>query len=294
MPDTSVFPVSLPLESSSSALRTTDVAAPQPVTPLSILARKLEQLVAQTDSLPTLGTEFKQELESAARLASGLDPYVEACTTPESAALAALTQRTQAEDWSRHFSDGATVHQLEQEMLSGHAEGQLLKLLLHAFGSKRVLEVGMFTGYSALAMAEALPNDGILIACELDEYVSQFAQDCFTNSPHGHKIQVKVGPAIESMQALADAGEQFDFIFIDANKDGYVDYFNLLLDSSLLTDNAVICVDNTLMQGVPYGAGEPTLNGAAIAHFNKVVAEDSRVQQVLLPLRDGVTLIRRV
>jgi caffeoyl-CoA O-methyltransferase len=96
-----------------------------------------------------------------------------------------------------------------------------------------------------------------------------------------------------SMQELAAAGSSFDFVFIDANKDGYIDYLNLLLESSLLAPNGLICVDNTLMQGQPYMPGESTANGKAIAQFNQAVAEDSRVQQVILPIRDGITLIRR-
>lgn len=276
----------------SEAIASPALLAPRPVTPSSILADKLSQLLQKADALP-LPSDFKLALKEVTQLATGLEPYMQACSTPESAALVALSHETQLEDWSRRFASGETVGELEQEMLSGHIEGQFLKLLLPSLKAKRVLEIGLFTGYSALAMAEALPDDGILIACELDAYAAEFAKACFTRSPHGAKIRVKVGPAIESMERLAAAAESFDFVFIDANKDGYVDYLNLLLESSLLAPNGLICVDNTLMQGQPYMSGEPTENGKAIAHFNTFVAEDSRVQQVMLPIRDGITLIRR-
>ena len=269
------------------------VKTPLPVTPLGILAEKLLQLTKQAEALSQLDSDFTQALKEATWLATGLEPYTKACSTEESVELAELSRKTQMEDWPNRFSSGETVAELEQEMLSGHIEGQFLQLLLQGMRAKRVLEIGLFTGYSALAMAEALPEDGILIACEIDAYAARFAKDCFAKSPHSHKIQIKLGPAINSMRSLADAKESFDFVFIDANKDGYVDYLDLLLESSLLAPNGLVCVDNTLMQGQPYMPGEMTANGRAIAHFNKAVAADARVQQVLLPIRDGVTLIRR-
>ncbi|MEO5854151.1 MAG: SAM-dependent methyltransferase, partial [Nocardioides sp.] len=91
-----------------------------------------------------------------------------------------------------------------------------------------------------------------------------------------------------------DASETFDLVFIDADKAGYVDYLDLVLERGLLAPGGVVCVDNTLMQGEPYRSGNPSPNGEAIAHFNHVVAQDPRVEQVMLPLRDGLTLIRRV
>ena len=109
--------------------------------------------------------------------------------------------------------------------------------------------------------------------------------------PAGKKIKFILGPALESLKKIRGP---FDLVFIDADKAGYVDYLNLLLDSQLLAPNALICVDNTLMQGQPYLSGEATVNGAAIAKFNQAVADDPRIEQVLLPLRDGLTLIRRV
>jgi caffeoyl-CoA O-methyltransferase len=267
------------------------VKSPRPVTPLGILATKLEHLSQQLEALDIDAT-LKSELRQACELASGLDPYLSHCTTPESPALALLVQRTQAEDWSQRASND--VPQLEQEMLSGHVEGQTLKFLVHLTQAKRVLEIGMFTGYSALAMAEALPDDGELVACEVDAYVAKFAQQCFDESPSGHKILVKVAPAMLTLKQLAAANETFDLVFIDADKSGYVDYVNLLLDNDLLAPNGLICADNTLMQGQPYLSGESTANGVAIATFNQTVADDPRIEQVLLPLRDGLTLIRRV
>ena len=265
----------------------------RPVTPLGILVQQMEEILEAAQAESVSG-EFKASLDRAFNLAAGLDPYLEDCTTSESAALANLSDRTQKEDWSKRFDDGDTVKALEQEMLSGHLEGQLLKMLVYISKSKQVLEIGVFTGYSALAIAEALPDDGCLIACEVDEYAAQFAQECFDVSEHGKKIELKVAPAIETMQQLVDAGKSFDLVFIDADKGGYIDYLNLLLDTNLLAADGFVCVDNTLMQGQPYLAeSQRTENGKAIARFNRFVAEDLRVEQVMIPIRDGLTLIKR-
>jgi caffeoyl-CoA O-methyltransferase len=135
---------------------------PRPVTPASILAAKLGRLADRMADEP--------ELREAAELAAGLDPYVERWSTPASPALEALAKRTAAHDWTAP---------LEQEMLSGHVEGQVLAMLVHVSRARRVLEIGMFTGYSALAMAEALPADGRVVACEVDADVARFARGCF-------------------------------------------------------------------------------------------------------------------
>ncbi|BBD63066.1 O-methyltransferase family protein (plasmid) [Nostoc sp. HK-01] len=266
----------------------------RPITPHSILVAQLQQTLklAQENNIPA---QVLDSLAQAVQLAQGLDPYLDDYTTPESSALKALAHKTCKEDWSKRFSDGETVRQLEQEMLSGHLEGQTLKMFVHMTKAKRILEVGMFTGYSALAMAEALPSDGQLVGCEVDPYVAQFAQACFNESPHGNKIVVEVAPALETLHKLAANKESFDLIFIDADKKEYVKYFQTILDNDLLTTDGLICVDNTLLQGQVYLPPEQrTANGEAIAQFNSVVAADPRVEQVLLPIRDGVTLIRRV
>lgn len=265
----------------------------RPVAPVSIIAERLSELVRRAQLLPELEPAFVQSIEEVERLARGLEPYTAECTTPESAALSQLVAQTREEDWARRYSSGETSLALEQEMLSGHVEGQFLKLLVRAMRATRVLEIGCFTGYSALAMAEALPADGTLVACELDPFAASFAERAFTRSEHGRKISLIVGDARESVRSLRDTGKSFDLIFIDADKSSYVEYLQLALDGSLLAAHGVIAVDNTLMQGQPYLPGEPTANGRAIAQFNRAVVADSRVEQVMLPLRDGLTLIRR-
>ena len=267
----------------------------RPVTPVGILAAKLGRVCAGIgdDDVARLTPELRQELREAYELANGLDPYLSRLTTDESPALQRLSQRTRAEDWSRHGAQ-ESAYPLEQEMLSGHVEGQLLKMLVHVSKALRVLDIGMFTGYSALAMAEALPAAGRVIACEIDAGVADFARRCFAESGSAPKIEVRVGPALDTLTELSAAGLTFDLIFIDADKGGYLQYLNSVLDSGLLAGQGLICVDNTLMQGQPYVSGRSADNGVAIEQFNRAVADDRRVEQVIIPLRDGITLIRRV
>lgn len=263
----------------------------RPVTPLGILCDHLKAAVlaqAQHDT-----ADLNEHLQAALRLAVGLDPYVEACTTRESEGLIAIARATQAEHWQDRFSDGETVRQLEQEMLSGHVEGQLLKMFVHMTRAHRVLDIGMFTGYSALAMAEALPENGLLVACEVDPYVAEFAEKHFQAIPHGDKIEIRLGPALKTLEQLSDADSSFDLIFIDADKREYLQYFQMILESGLLAVGGFICVDNTLLQGQPY-LEQQSANGAAIAEFNRAIADDPRVEQVLIPVRDGLTVIRQL
>lgn len=275
----------------------------RPVTPVGILAEELAAISEGLEAIDGSDEALRARVRRAHALASGLDPYLSAVTTPESPALARLAERTRAHDWGG--SGGAPgTGVLEQEMLSGHVEGQVLKFLVHLVRARRVLEIGMFTGYSALAMAEALPEDGRVVACEIDPAVASFAGGCFAGSAHGHKIEVRVGPALETLAALGAAGATFDLVFVDADKAGYAGYLTAVLEQDLLAEHGVVCVDNTLMQGRSYlddvagatsdsAARRAAADGAAIAAFNAAVATDPCLEQVVLPLRDGLTLIRR-
>ena len=258
------------------------LAPARPVTPVGIAAALLASVESRLDGGDP---DVLADLARARSLLHGLDDYVARCTSPASPALVALEDRTRREPWEGH---------LEQEMLSGHVEGAFLRMLVAITGARRVLEIGMFTGYSALAMAEAMPTDGQLVACELDVRAAAIARERFADSPAAGVIDVRLGPAQATLRALGVDGEPFDLVFIDADKGGYATYLDLLLDLGLLSPGAVVCVDNTLLQGEPWTSSAPTANGAAIAAFNARVAADDRLEQVLLPVRDGVTLIRRV
>ena len=173
-------------------------------------------------------------------------------------------------------------------MLSGQLEGTLLQVLVASLGAKRVLEIGMFTGFSALMMAAALPDDGTLITCDVNPQAIAFAKRYFARSPHGKKIEVREGPALETLKTLRGP---FDFVFIDADKPNYVNYYEAAL--ALLAPNGVIAVDNVLWSGNVLDPKADDENARAIVAFNRRVQEDARVTNVILTVRDGVTLIRK-
>ncbi|QTR06463.1 class I SAM-dependent methyltransferase [Saccharothrix algeriensis] len=248
------------------------------MTPLAILAHELELLDRRQPSA---------RLDRARALASRLDDYLSAMTVPESDRLAAVNRRTLGHPWAR---PGGAVATLEPEMLSGHVEGQLLRFLVAVSGARRVLEIGTFTGYSALAMAESLPADGRLVTCEADPGAAAIARDAFAGCD---RITLEEGPALATLERLADAGEVFDFAFVDADKTQYWDYLDLAHRRGLFAPGAVVVVDNTLYQGEVYlDPAHRSPRGEAVAGFNARVAAHPAFEQVLLPLRDGVTLIR--
>jgi caffeoyl-CoA O-methyltransferase len=262
---------------------------PRPVTPVGILAATLARARERLAELDDPDPELRAYVERAAALAGGLDPYLERSSTPESAALRAVAERTARFDWGA----GSGVVALEREMLSGHLEGRFLAMLVRATRAWRVLEIGTFTGYSALAMAEALPPDGRLVACELDPEAAAVAREGFAGSRAGEKIELRVGEAMATLDDLVEVGDAFDLVFVDADKAGYRGYVEAVLGRGLLTPGGLICVDNTLLQGEPYLDGGRSPNGEAIAAFNEWLREDPGTEQVLVPLRDGITLIRQ-
>lgn len=174
------------------------------------------------------------------------------------------------------------------QMVVGPLEGAFLQMMAQLVGAKRVLEIGMFTGYSALCFAEALPADGSVITCEIDEKSATMGRRYVARSPHGSKITVRMGPALETMQTLAGP---FDLIFIDADKTNYLNYYRRALD--LLAPQGVILIDNVLWSGDVLKQPPPDASTAAIQELNRVVANDPRVTAVLVTIRDGVPVIRR-
>ena len=177
------------------------------------------------------------------------------------------------------------------QMLSGHVEGRFLETLVFTTGARRVLEFGTFSGYSALAMASALPDDGRLVTLEVDPERAEVARRHFSQHPAGDRIELRLGPALESVQALGD--ERFDLVFIDADKPSYLSYYEASLER--LSERGLIVVDNTLWSGdvVPERQPEPNESTRALREFNDSVARDESVVCVILTIRDGVTLIRR-
>jgi caffeoyl-CoA O-methyltransferase len=172
----------------------------------------------------------------------------------------------------------------------GKVEGKLLQMLIKISNTKRVVEVGTFTGYSALVMAEALPEDGILTTCENSREYADIARRYFEKSPYGQKIQLKLGPALQSLKAIPDNSE--DFVFIDADKPSYGIYFDEAL--RILHTGGIIFVDNVFWRYKIFKKKITNENARAIAAFNEKVMQESRVEKVMLSVRDGVYLIRKI
>ncbi len=173
------------------------------------------------------------------------------------------------------------------DMLSGKVVGQLLAMLVRVSGASRILEIGTFTGFSALYMAEALPDDGQLITCEYNERYKAIAEEAFTNHPEGHKIELRMGPALETISTLT---ESFDFIYLDADKINYLNYYKKLIP--ILQPGCLMVIDNVLWNGevIEPEAEKPK----AIAELNNFITQDKRVEQVMLTVRDGVTIVRKL
>jgi caffeoyl-CoA O-methyltransferase len=171
-------------------------------------------------------------------------------------------------------------------MITGRMEGRFLKMLVQITNAKNILEIGTFTGYSALCMAEGLPADGKIITCDINENSRDFAQKYFDRSEYGHKIELKFGPALDTIKTLKGP---FDLVFIDADKSNYPNYYELCLP--LVRSGGLIVIDNTLWSGLVL---KPENNATkAIDAINKTVVKDSRVENVLLTVRDGIQLIRK-
>ncbi len=194
-------------------------------------------------------------------------------TTPESEAIKALVASSDVE--------------LEYiDMLSGNLVGQMLKMLIQLSGAKRILEIGTFTGYSAIMMAEALPDDGEVVTIEMNLRYQKLASKHFGEFDDHNKIKLLEGNARELISGLKG---EFDLVFIDADKLSYESYYKETLP--LLKQGALMVVDNVLWDGTVLDPEDQ--KAQALHKFNRMVSQDNRVEQVLLPVRDGVTIIRK-
>lgn len=195
--------------------------------------------------------------------------------------------------------EGESLHKLDREthlfhlrprMCSGHLQGRLLKMIVRMIRPKNILELGTFTGYSALSMAEGMDGDGELHTVEIDDELEDFIREHLEKSPYADRIHLHIGDALEIVPQL---GLTFDLVFIDADKRRYDDYYNMIFDH--VAHGGFILADNTLWDGkvVDYGK-KLDAQTAGILRFNDLVAADPRVEKVILPLRDGLTIIRKI
>jgi caffeoyl-CoA O-methyltransferase len=203
-----------------------------------------------------------------------VERYAEEHTTPDGELFERLAEETRAKTSS-------------PQMMVGRIEGQFLATLVRLLGAKRILELGTFTGYSSISMASALPADGRIITCDVDPDATAIARRYMDESGHGDKIEIRLGPALETLETLEGP---FDLVFIDADKPNYRNYYEAALP--LLADGGLLVADNVLWSGrvVEEDVDDST---RAIKEFNEHVRADSRVQSVMLTVRDGMTLVQK-
>ena len=202
-----------------------------------------------------------------------IEKYAEAHTQPPDPLFEELREET----YRTMSSPGMQV---------GAVEGRLLRMLVQISGARRALEIGMFTGYSGLMIASGLPEAGELVTCDVDPKAEEIARRYFARSPHGRKITIRMGPALETIRTLKGP---LDFVFIDADKQNYTAYYDAVVP--LLSPRGLIVIDNVLWSGKVLAPKEET--DRAIVSMNDHVAKDPRVEKVLLTVRDGMMLVRR-
>ena len=208
-------------------------------------------------------------------LTTPLDQYIGEHSSPEDDYLYRLFRATHVEI-------------LAPQMASGHIQGRLLKFLVKMIRPKRILEIGTFTGYSALCMAEGLDHGAKIITFEVDDELEDFTRRWIDGSEHASKVDFIIGDALETVPSL---GERFDMVFIDGNKREYIKYYELAME--YLNDGGWILADNTLWDGHVIEPDRQDAQTNGVRAFNEMVRNDNRVEVVILPLRDGLTIIRK-
>ena len=206
-----------------------------------------------------------------------LSQYSEEHTTPENELLKALNRDTH-------------VNVLAPRMLSGHLQGRLLSLFSKMIQPKAILEIGTYTGYAALCLAEGLTNDGILHTIDINEELETRIQKYFDQSSYSNQIKLHIGNALDVIPKIQ---QQFDLVFIDADKENYSNYYDLLIDA--MPSGGIIMADNVLWSGkvTDYEALASDNDTQELDRFNAKVQSDSRVENILIPVRDGIMVARK-
>lgn len=180
---------------------------------------------------------------------------------------------------------------VQPQMVSGHIQGKFLEILTRMIAPRRVLEIGTFTGYATLCFAAGMPEDGVIDTIEIEDELESIQTEFFGRSPHGHKIRRHTGSALDVVPGL---GECYDLVFIDGDKREYPDYYKMLMDNGLVHSGSYILADNILWYGkvTAENIKSSDLQTRGIVEFNRMVHDDPRVESVIIPLRDGINLIR--
>lgn len=209
-------------------------------------------------------------------IAPEIDEYCGEHTSPENELLSKLNRETHAKV-------------LQARMLSGHLQGRFLAMLSQMIQPNNILEIGTYTGYSALCLAEGLTENGKLITLDVNEELETFVRNFFKESPLNNKIDFRIGNAIEIIPTLT---ETFDLVFIDADKLNYANYYDLVFEK--VRKGGFIISDNVLWSGKVADRTKNDKDTLAIRAFNKKLHDDNRVENILLPIRDGLLVVRKI
>lgn len=207
-----------------------------------------------------------------------LERYIRNYSSPEDELLAQLERESY-------------MRVVQPQMVSGHVQGLFLTMLTRMIRPRRVLEIGTFTGYATLCFAEGLPEDGVIDTVEIEDELEGIQQEFFSRSPHAHKIRRHTGSALDVVPSIREC---YDLVFLDGDKREYPDYYRMLLDGGLVRSGSYILADNILWYGkvVEQNIKPSDLQTLGIVEFNRMVRDDSRVENVIVPIRDGINLIR--
>ena len=210
-------------------------------------------------------------------ISEALDDYVVNHSEDEPVLLQALTRETYQKI-------------LQPRMLSGHYQGRVLSMISKLVNPKYILEIGTYTGYSALCLAEGMQHNGELHTIDINEELEAFQRKYFNKSPYGHCIFQHIGNALDIIPTL---NKTFDLIFIDADKDNYPNYFNIIIDQ--LKTGGILLSDNVLWSGkVIEPIKEDDISTKALLKYNRLLKDDPRVETIMLPIRDGLTISRKI
>ncbi|XP_069722234.1 uncharacterized protein [Phaenicophaeus curvirostris] len=268
-------------------------------TPAGLIAENLlkaKEIALKDSRVPE---QLKNYLQKALDVALGLEPYLDAMAT---------SKRKSSPDRSPGGAGGTETRvSLQDEHSSGSLNGKLInqedkivahlcqifRMFVHMIRARKILLIGKLKGYSILAIAEELPDDGKIFACAEAPYLGANSQEALDYSSDGKKISMRVGPMADTLEALHAEDEHFDIIFIDADQRNAVNYYGFVMDNHLLRMNGVICVENTLMKGQVYLENTSDENVLAVRKLNTVINSDPRVQQVILPVKSGLSIVQR-
>jgi caffeoyl-CoA O-methyltransferase len=256
-----------------------DLTALPTSTKWSVLSSRVEGLVAELS-----------------QVVGNMDAYCVSKSNAEGPAMAAVREKMVTTPWAEEYSAGRTMFSYGEEMSTDPLEAMLIKYFSFMAKPKRILEIGMFVGYGAVSMLEGWPSANV-VSLEIDPYLKDWLASCLKDFPQlTQRHEIVLGPALDSLPSLEG---EFDMVFIDANKAEYKDYVQKILDGNLLSKDGVIVCDNILYNGYPYVDShfdaQPARRGFgdAVKEFNQWVYDHPDLEQIVLPIRDGVSLLRR-